>query len=113
MSETQTVTQPQTELQIGFAGTSIPRKEDKRLVQGEGLFADDAKAHGMGYVHFVRAPYAHARILSVDVSQAEALDGVYGTLTPGEAAAQTDPLFELTTPPGHEIKDYALAVRKV
>src|SRR5262249_53763255 len=54
----------------GFAGTSIPRKEDKRLVQGEGVFFDDMKRHGMGYVHFVRSPYAHARIVSIDVSQA-------------------------------------------
>ena len=47
---------------------SIPRKEDGRLVQGQGVFADDVKRHGMGYVHFVRSPYAHARIVSVDVS---------------------------------------------
>jgi 2-furoyl-CoA dehydrogenase large subunit len=113
VSETQTVTEQQTELQIGYAGTSIPRKEDGRLVQGDGLFADDVKAHGMGYVHFVRSPYAHARIVSVDVSEAEALEGVYGTLTPDEVAAQTDPFFELTTPPGSEIKDFALAVGKV
>ena len=67
----------------------------------------------MGYVHFVRSPYAHARIVSVDVSQAEALEGVYGTLTPDEVAAQTDPFFELSTPPGSQIKDYALAVGRV
>ena len=46
------------------SGTSIPRKEDKRLVQGEGVFFDDVKRHGMGYVHFVRSPYAHAGIVS-------------------------------------------------
>jgi CO/xanthine dehydrogenase Mo-binding subunit len=113
VSETQTVTEQATELQIGYAGTSIPRKEDRRLVQGDGVFADDVKRHGMGYVHFVRSPYAHARIVSVDVSRAEALEGVYGTLTPDEVAAQTDPFFELTTPPGSQIKDYALAVGTV
>src|SRR6266571_3850561 len=67
----------------------------------------------MGYVHFVRAPYAHASIVSVDVSKAEAMDGVYGTLTPAEVAELTDPFFELTTPPGNQIKDYALAVGRV
>jgi 2-furoyl-CoA dehydrogenase large subunit len=113
MSETQTVTEQHVELQIGYAGTSIPRKEDRRLVQGEGVFADDVKRHGMGYVHFVRSPYAHARIVSIDVSAAEALEGVYGTLTPDEVAAQTDPFFELTTPPGSQIKDFALAVGRV
>jgi len=110
---TTTVSERRVELEVGFAGTSIPRKEDKRLVQGQGVFADDVKRHGMGYVHFVRSPYAHARIVSVDVSKAEALEGVYGTLTPDEVAAQTEPFFQLTTPPGNQIKDYALAVGKV
>ncbi len=103
----------QVELEVGFIGQSIPRKEDQRLVQGQGVFVDDVKRHGMGFLHFVRSPYAHARILSVDVSKAEAMEGVYGTLTPDEAFGLTDPFFELTTPPGNEIKDYCLAVGKV
>jgi 2-furoyl-CoA dehydrogenase large subunit len=108
-----TIAPAQVELEIGFAGKSIPRKEDRRLTQGEGVFVDDLKRHGMAYVHFVRSPYAHARIASVDVSKAEALEGVYGTLTPDEVAEHTDPFFELTTPPGNRIKDYALAVGRV
>ena len=106
-------TEGTTTLQKGFVGQSIPRKEDKRLVQGEGLFFDDVKRHGMGYVHFVRSPYAHARIVSIDVSAALALEGVYGTITGDEVAIQTDPFFEMSTPPGNAIKDYALAVGKV
>jgi CO/xanthine dehydrogenase Mo-binding subunit len=105
--------QEQVELEVGFIGQSIPRKEDQRLVQGQGVFVDDVKRHGMGYLHFVRSPYAHARIVSVDASAAEAMDGVYGTLTPAEVAELTDPFFELTTPPGNEIKDYCLAIGKV
>ena len=50
------------ESKAGFIGQNIPRKEDKRLVQGEGVFFDDVKRHEMGFVHFVRSPYAHARI---------------------------------------------------
>ena len=67
----------------------------------------------MGYVHFVRSPHAHAKIVSIDVAGALALDGVYGTLTGDEVAIQTDPFFEMSTPPGANIKDYALAVGKV
>ncbi|MBA2474942.1 MAG: xanthine dehydrogenase family protein [Actinobacteria bacterium] len=67
----------------------------------------------MGYIHFVRSPYAHAKIVSVDVSQALELDGVYGTLTGDEVAILTDPFFELSTPPGAHIQDYALAVGRV
>ena len=110
-----TVTEQQqtTTLQRGFVGQSVPRKEDRRLVQGQGLFVDDVRRHGMGYVHFVRSPYAHAKIVSIDVSAALALDGVYGTITGDEVAIQTDPFFEMSVPPGNQIKDYALAVGKV
>src|SRR5207247_3820313 len=62
---------------------------------------------------FVRSPYAHARLVSIDVSKALELDGVYGTITGGEVAIQTDPFFEMSVPPGSEIRDYALAVGKV
>ena len=119
MSETTTITPgralvvEETEApQRGWAGTNVPRKEDKRLVQGEGVFFDDMKRHGMGYIHFVRSPYAHAKIVSVDVSKALELGDVYGTLTGDEVAILTDPFFELSTPPGADIKDYALAVGK-
>ena len=100
----------ETETKPGFIGQNVPRKEDQRLVQGEGIFIDDMKRHGMGFVHFVRSPYAHAKIKSVDVSAALELEGVYGTLTGDEVAIQTDPYFELTVAPGNEIKDYCLAV---
>src|SRR5437764_2057247 len=115
---TETVAQPQPKVvepgqpQKGWAGQNVPRKEDKRLVQGEGVFFDDIKRHEMGYVHFVRSPYAHARIRSVDVSKALDVPGVYGTLTGDEVAILTDPFFELSVPPGAHMKDYALAVGK-
>ncbi len=96
-----------------WAGQSIPRKEDKRLTQGEGVFVDDVKRHGMGYIHFVRSPYAHAHITSIDVSKAEEIKGVHGTMTGEEVAALTDPFFQLASPPGAHLKDYALAVGKV
>ena len=80
MSETTVAPEPivveQTETKPGYAGQSVPRKEDKRLVQGEGVFFDDVKRHNMGYVHFVRSPYAHAKIRSVDVSKALEHPGV-------------------------------------
>jgi CO/xanthine dehydrogenase Mo-binding subunit len=101
------------EVQKGWGGQSVRRKEDKRLLQGEGVFVDDVKRHGMGYLHFVRSPYAHAHITRVDVSAAEAIEGVYGTLTGEEVAALTEPFFQISSAPGANIKDYALAVGKV
>jgi CO/xanthine dehydrogenase Mo-binding subunit len=112
VTTTESTTTEAPTLQKGFIGQSIPRKEDRRLVQGQGLFFDDVRRHGMGYVHFVRSPYAHARIVSIDVTPALQLDGVYGTITGDEVAIHTDPFFEMSTPPGSEIKDYALAVGK-
>jgi CO/xanthine dehydrogenase Mo-binding subunit len=96
-----------------WKGQSIPRKEDRRLLQGQGVFVDDIKRHNMGFAHYVRSPYAHAVIRSVDVSRALELPGVIGTLTGDEVATLTDPFFQLSTPPGSEIKDYALAVGRV
>jgi CO/xanthine dehydrogenase Mo-binding subunit len=96
-----------------WKGQSIPRKEDRRLTQGQGVFVDDIRRHGMGYLHFVRSPYAHANITSIDTSKAEAIKGVYGTLTGEEVAALTDPFFQLASPPGAHLRDYALAVGKV
>jgi len=93
-----------------YAGRSLPRKEDRRLLQGQGTFVDDIRRHNMGYAAFVRSPYAHALIRSVDVAAALALPGVYGTLTGDEVATLTDPFFQLSTPPGSAIQDYALAV---
>ena len=81
------------ETRPGFAGQNVPRKEDKRLVQGEGVFFDDVKRHNMGYVHFVRSPYAHAKIRSVDVSKALEHPGVFGTLTGDEVALADRPVL--------------------
>jgi 2-furoyl-CoA dehydrogenase large subunit len=102
------------QLEKGTAkGQSVPRKEDRRLVEGQGTFVDDIKRHGMGYLHFVRSPYAHAKLGSIDVSAALELPGVYGTLTGDEVAILTDPFFQIAAPPGAAVKDYALAVGKV
>ncbi len=99
-----------TETKPGFAGTSVPRKEDRRLVQGQGVFFDDVKRHGMGFVHFVRSPYAHAKIVSIDVSAALEVEGVYGTLTGDEVAILTDPFFEMSIAPGQ--RDPGLRARR-
>jgi CO/xanthine dehydrogenase Mo-binding subunit len=105
MSETtvtpgQALTLEEQEVKPGFVGQNVPRKEDQRLVQGEGVFVDDVKRHGMAYVHFVRSPYAHAAITRIDVSKAAVLEGVYGTLIGEEVAATTDPFFQIAPPPG-------------
>ena len=57
------------------------RKEDARLIQGKGNYVDDVRLPGMLHGDFVRSPYGHARIKSIDASKAKALPGVHAVLT--------------------------------
>jgi CO/xanthine dehydrogenase Mo-binding subunit len=96
-----------------WVGQALPRKEENRLLRGRGKFADDIKLREMLYLKFVRSPYAHAKIASVDISAAENLAGVICALTGAEIAAQTQPFIEIGPDPFAKIKDYPLAVSKV
>lgn len=96
-----------------WVGTALPRKEEDRLLRGLGKFADDIKLREMLYLRFVRSPYAHARIVSIDTSAAEALRGVHAVLTGTEVASETNPFIEIGPEPANKIKDYPLAVGKV
>jgi 2-furoyl-CoA dehydrogenase large subunit len=93
-----------------WSGQSVPRKEDQRLLQGQGTFADDTWQGRMGYAHFVRSPMAHAKIVSIDSSKAESLDGVYAVLTGDEVREMTEPFFQIAPEPGGNVKEYCLAV---
>ncbi len=62
-------------------GQRIRRNEDPRLLRGSALFVDDVSLAGMGHVAFVRSPYAHARITSIDASAALEREGVHAVVT--------------------------------
>jgi len=94
-------------------GHPLKRKEDRRLLTGLGKFVDDIKLPGMAYAAILRSPYAHARILGIDVSKAERLEGVVCTLVGEEVAKLTDPFLQISSPPANKLKDYCLAVGKV
>lgn len=66
---------------LGGMGCKRKRVEDARFTQGKGNYVDDIKLPGMLFGDFVRSPYAHARIKSIDASAALALDGVLAVLT--------------------------------
>ncbi len=95
-----------------WVGASLPRKEEDRLLRGRGKFVDDIKLREMLSLKFVRSPYAHARILNVDTSAAEALPGVVCVLTGKEVAAQTQPFIEIAPEHAQKIRDYPIAVEK-
>ncbi|MCX4438523.1 aerobic carbon-monoxide dehydrogenase large subunit [Streptomyces mirabilis] len=69
---------------VGFG--RMPRKEDARFVRGHGTYVDDVRLPGMLYGAILRSPLAHARIVSVDTSAAEAHPKVKAVIT-GETLA--------------------------
>lgn len=62
-------------------GTSVPRKEDRRFITGRGRYTDDVELPAQAYAAFVRSPFAHANILSMDASEAQKQDGVIAVYT--------------------------------
>ncbi len=64
---------------IGFG--RMLRKEDARFLRGQGHYVDDVKLPGMLHGSILRSPMAHARIVSIDTSAAEAMDGVHAVIT--------------------------------
>ena len=78
-------------------GARVKRLEDPALLTGRGRFVDDVKLAGTLEACFVRSPYAHARIRSIDAGAARALPGVHAVLTaddlPGPMATQPIPMI--------------------
>jgi len=71
-----------------FIGKPLPRKEDRRLVTGNGRFTDDFNLDGQAYAAMVRSPYPHARIVAIDAARATAMPGVLGVFTGADCAAE-------------------------
>jgi carbon-monoxide dehydrogenase large subunit len=62
-------------------GCRRKRVEDARFTQGKGHYVDDVKLPGMLFGDFVRSPYAHARVKSINADAAKALPGVVAVIT--------------------------------
>ena len=62
-------------------GQPVTRIEDTRLITGEGSYTDDLKFPNMCYGAFVRSPYAHAKILKIDIEEAKKMPGVIDVFT--------------------------------
>jgi carbon-monoxide dehydrogenase large subunit len=81
-------------------GTSVPRKEDPRLLRGDAQFTDDVEPARTVYMAVARCPYPHARIGAIDTSAALALAGVLQVLTADDIRDSTGPLTVLRPVPG-------------
>ena len=62
-------------------GTSVRRVEDPDLVRGHGTYVDNEQPAGVLHAAFVRSTFAHARIASIDTTEATALPGVVAVFT--------------------------------
>ncbi len=62
-------------------GCARKRVEDARFTQGKGNYVDDIKLDGMLFGDFVRTPYAHARVVSINAEAALKVPGVLAVLT--------------------------------
>jgi len=74
-----------------YIGRSVARPDAARLVEGHGNYIDDLQLPRMTYAAFVRSPYAHASIVSIDVSDAKALPGVVAVFTAEDINSQVTP----------------------
>ena len=73
-------------------GRPLPRKEDYRLLTGQGRYLDDIIVPGALHACFVRSPHAHARIRSIDTTRARSMPGVVSVVTAAELMQWTTTL---------------------
>ncbi len=91
-----------------YIGKPLKRKEDPRLIQGIGHYVDDLNLAGMHYAAFLRSPYAHAKIRSVDLSKARHASGVVLALSGADIDGAIQPV-----PCAAQIPDMKPAARPV
>jgi carbon-monoxide dehydrogenase large subunit len=81
----------------GYIGSSVPRREDERMLGGRGRFLADHAA-GAYHVAFVRSSQAHARIVGIDTHRAQQMPGVLGVYVAEDLGLADIPIPTLTTP---------------
>jgi carbon-monoxide dehydrogenase large subunit len=79
-------------------GNSVTRVEDPRMLTEGGTYVEDVDLPGGVWLTYVRAPFAHARITSIDTSAAQEAAGVVAVFTgddvaPLGLAPHTNPTF--------------------
>ncbi|GGA15252.1 xanthine dehydrogenase family protein molybdopterin-binding subunit [Neptunicoccus cionae] len=91
-----------------YIGKTVPRPNAARLVEGRGKYVDDIVLPRMVHVAFVRSPFAHANINSIETADALSVKGVLRVLTGADLAEVCTPwvavlahLKGLKSPPEH------------
>jgi aerobic carbon-monoxide dehydrogenase large subunit len=89
-----------------YVGQRIKRTEDPRLIQGLGHYVDDIKLPDTLHVAFLRSMYAHAKIKSIDTSEASHSPGVVAVYTGKDVAGKIGPVPCAGALPGLKIPYY-------
>jgi carbon-monoxide dehydrogenase large subunit len=69
-------------------GARVARLEDPALLTGRGRFVDDIRLAGALHACFVRSPYSHAKVRTIDATAARAMRGVHAVLTVDDLPAR-------------------------
>lgn len=72
-------------------GAPVQRLEDPQLLRGKGMFVDDIDLPEMLHAAVLRSTHAHARILGIDTSAAQALPGVHLVITAADLGDVLEP----------------------
>ena len=75
-----------------IVGAAVQRREDPRLLTGQGRFVDDINLPRMLHIAFCRSDHAHARVLKVDVAAAAAMPGVVAIFTGADVLGTFNPI---------------------
>jgi carbon-monoxide dehydrogenase large subunit len=97
-------------------GRPVRRREDLRLLTGNGRYSDDVNLPGQAYAVMVRSPHAHALIRGIDTAAAKKAAGVLAVLTHADVVADgLNPLPNIANSHPADIsiqnKDGSLVVR--
>jgi carbon-monoxide dehydrogenase large subunit len=94
-----------------YVGQRVKRTEDPRLIQGIGHYVDDIKLPDTLCVAFLRSMYAHARINSIDVSEAANAPGVIAVYTGADVADKIGAVPCAGALPDLKVPDYRVLAR--
>jgi len=83
---------------VTLVGTPLPRREDERILRGQGRYLDDIDLPRQAHVAFVRSPFARARIASIAKPE-----GALLVLT-ADDLPELGPMPEPMSPPGMEVR---------
>jgi len=93
---------------VKFVGDRLLRKEDPRLIRGQGRYVGDIALPGMLHAAIVRSPHAHARIVAIDAARALKAPGVAGVVTYADLGDAARPFAIIPPHPALRGKNFSM-----